>query len=327
MANLSVKKIGAGLVDKSWARIIGDCNGATIFHTPEFLSYHKERFSELHLGVYKGEQLIGLMPMAIREEDYENAKRICAVSPYGASYGSFVFLKQPGYSEAAQIADSLIELIEKEGVEQLRLTPPLISYYEKPCSTFIFALLERGFRAVNADISSVIPLCGDLESETFSSRARNMARKARAQGVVVERNASLDEYWPLMEKTFNRHGVSATHTREEFDFLMKVLPDWVFVDIARLEGKPVAGIGYFRINSKAIMSYYLCSDPEFRDSQALSMLVYDSILRAQEEGYQVFDFGTSSVGMVASENIFRFKESYGAVGEFRHTFAWDKNRK
>ena len=57
----------------------------------------------------------------------------------------------------------------------------------------------------------------------------------------------------------------------------------------------------------------------------MSLIVYDTILKAKEDGFKYFDFGTSSVNMKGRENIFRFKESFGAIGVFRHTYYWRNN--
>jgi lipid II:glycine glycyltransferase (peptidoglycan interpeptide bridge formation enzyme) len=52
----------------------------------------------------------------------------------------------------------------------------------------------------------------------------------------------------------------------------------------------------------------------------MSLLIFDTILDAKEREFDFFDFGTSSVNMIGRENIFRFKESFGSIGNFRHTY-------
>lgn len=44
--------------------------------------------------------------------------------------------------------------------------------------------------------------------------------------------------------------------------------------------------------------------------------------RAVEDGYRFFDLGTSSVGMKARANVFRFKDGFHAQGFFRETLEW-----
>jgi lipid II:glycine glycyltransferase (peptidoglycan interpeptide bridge formation enzyme) len=126
----------------------------------------------------------------------------------------------------------------------------------------------------------------------------------------------------VMEKTFNRLGKGPTHTLFEFEWLCAQFPERIYVDVAYLDNRPVAGIGFFAINRRVNSSFYLCLDQEFRETQAETLLIYEALIRSQEEGFKWFDFGTSSVNQEGRGNIFQFKESFGAIGLFRETYVW-----
>jgi hypothetical protein len=304
---------------KRWNGLIAKADGATIFHKPDFLAYHASRFDELHLGCFRGGELYGVMPMAMSEEAGVRTAR----SPYGGSVGGFVFADTPGYFKCDELLTELTAFLKGRGVARLVLTPPVTAYYAAPSDSLAFAMLRHGFTVANSELTSIVALGPSLETEVFTSRARNMARKAEKLGVRCAFRAPLDDFWKVMDLTFGKHGVPPTHSREEWAWLMDRLPESVWVDVAYLEGVPVAGIGHFRINGRADSSFYLASDPEARDAQGLSLLVYRSILNAAEQGYAWFDFGGSSVNMVPRENVIRFKESFGALGMFRHSYALD----
>lgn len=302
---------------KKWKNGLKSFLGTTIFHDPDFLSYHESKFEEYHLGIFKGEELFGILPLAIVE--HENKK--VAKSPYGASYGSFIFKAILNYSDSKEIVEKFIKFTKSLNINSIVITPSLPIYYESYSDSFIFALLEQGFSIINSDISSVIYLANDdIESNIFTSRARNMVRKARKSNVKFNTDCNIDDFWILMEKTFQKHGTNPTHTKEELLFLQKMFPNDIYFNIAYIDNIPVAGMGVFNINQLCNMSFYLCSDSDFQNTQALTLAVYESILVAKNKGFRYFDFGTSSVNMVGRENIFRFKESFGAVGEFRHTY-------
>ena len=146
-----------------------------------------------------------------------------------------------------------------------------------------------------------------------------MARKARKENVIPKFMQNVDDFWKLMNITFEKHGAKPTHTYEEWKYLCEKFPDRFWNDVSYLEDKPIAGIGHILVNQFTDSSFYLCSDPEYSATQALSLLIYESLLKAQSLGYRWFDFGTSSVNMKGRENIFRFKESFGTVGLFRNT--------
>lgn len=301
-----------------WTRFLEHANGNTIFHHPDFLSYHGKRFDEHHLGIFKGEELFGLIPLAIEENDREKI----AKSPYGASYGGFVFKKILKYKESRDVIHLFLDYLKNIGIKKVLVTPPLATYHRIGYSdTFCFSLLENGFEITNSDITSIIPLNDkNIETEVFTSRIRNVVRKARKYNIDIRYNCNINDFWLLMEKTFAKHGAVPTHSKDQYEYLMKMFPDRIYCNIAYLENVPVAGIGIFEINKKNIMSFYLCSDIKFQQSQALSMLIYETALNAKKQGFDFFDFGTSSVNMIGRENIFRYKESFGSVGRFKHTY-------
>lgn len=308
-----------------WDAFVEDANGGTIFHRLDFLAYHGDRFkkTERHLVIMKGEEVFGVMPLAVFEE---NGQKI-GKSPYGASYGGPVFRKKLSYSESTSIVTELLVAIRAMKIDKLTLTLPIAAAYSEYCETFRLCLYEHGFHAVNRDISSVVALSVSREKTeaTFDSRGRNMTRKAQRLGVEIVHGAGLDLFWPVLLRTYEKHQTSATHSKEELAKLVDTFPDRVYFDIAIYRGEVVAGVGYFVINARMNSSFYFANIPERQDLQALSLLVSDALAQASDRNFKFFDFGTSSVGMKARSSIFQFKESFGAFGCFRDTFAWSRN--
>ncbi|SHI75948.1 Acetyltransferase (GNAT) domain-containing protein [Malonomonas rubra DSM 5091] len=309
---------------EKWDRFVNRANNGTLFHSYAFLKYHGERFlkNEKSVAIYKGEQLFGVMPLGFFEE---NGKSI-GKSPYGASYGGPVFLGPLSYSEASAVCQAIIAFAQRVGLDELRIVLPVASVHREYSETFCLALHENAFELQIRDISSLVPLNKPEEIVAgFKSRARNSMKKARGLGVEVLSRASLDEFWPLLMSTYEKHGTPPTHTYDELAYLTTKLSEKIYFDVARLDGVPVAGICYFVLTPEVNSSFYLAQDSQHQSSQALSLLVGEGLERCAVEGFKWFDFGTSSTGMVGRAPIFKFKESFGAVGLFRETYVW-KNK-
>ena len=309
---------------EKWDSFVERSNEGTIFHRLDFLSYHGQRFQgqEHHLVWFNGQELYGLMPMAILDESDGRTAR----SPYGGSYGGPIFERAQSYETCRSIVGSLLDYLVTIDASSCRLTLPLSCCYATYSETFRLVLLEHGFKSVNRDICSVICL-ERPHSVLGSSSAREKeivrkARKAKESGVRIESRAEVSDFWHVAEKNFEKLNVSPTHTLEEFRWLSQHLPDKVSVDVAYLGDQPVAGLGLIVLNERVNSSFYICQDPEFRATQALSGLIYQSLINSQNSGFNWFDLGTSSAKMQGRENLFRFKESFGAIGLFRETYLW-----
>jgi len=296
---------------KRWCNLYKKADGATLFHHPDFLSYHQDRFNEEHLGVFKGAELIALIVLAIENKE--------AKSPYGASYGGFIGIKNFSYSESKEIVTLFLDYLQQKDIKSITITPPFSIYYKNYSQTLLFAMLEQGFYRSNSDISSVVA----LQKETlFNAKLNNIAKKAKSLGVETLFRANLDDFWSLMEQTFSKHKKSPTHTKSEYAYLMQQFPKHIYCNIAYLDKKPLAGVGVFELNEQVMMSFYLCSNEAYKTTQALTLLLQETIKDAKQRGFSYFDFGTSSVGMQAKPNIFKFKEGFGAIGLFRDTFTY-----
>lgn len=307
-----------------WNDFVDNSNEGTLFHRLDFLAYHGEKFSKNkhHLIIHKGQAIHAVMPLAIFDEDGRRVAR----SPYGGSYGGPAFSKPQNYQDSHGVVEAILEYLESQGVSELTLTLPISVCYRRYSETLRLVLLERGFQCINRDISSVVCLDkNNPASKEMTSRVRNTARKARKArkiGVDVVHHAPIADFWQVLEMTFAKHGSKPTHTLAEFQWLHECNSERVYVDIATLDGIPVAGVGYFVINQNVNSSFYLCQDPQKQQAQGLSLLIYEGLERAQKEGFRWFDFGTSSAHMQGSPNIFRFKEGFGAIGVFRETYVW-----
>lgn len=311
---------------QDWDEFVDKSINGTIFHLRTFLSYHKERFKdkERYLIVKNGDALFAQISVTIEDLD---GKRV-AKSPYGASYGGFVFQSQPSYSKGREVIMAFIQYLRDNQVDRCVITPQIACCADLSLDTFYFNMLECGFRSINRDISSVVVFKENTPVETLvSSNARNLAHKGETLDIHIERNAPLKDFWQVLLSTYKKHNTNPTHSYDEFETLMTMLPDRVYVDVAYKGEIPIAGIGYFVYNPRVNSSFYLCQDIDYQKYQGLSLLVLSSLKNCQEKGYQFFDFGTSSINMMARENIFRFKEQYTKVGMFRETFDWTNNNK
>lgn len=309
---------------ENWDNLVERSINGTLFHKQRFLSYHGDRFSgrERFLSILDGDAVFAQISLAIEsnESDFKTA-----LSPYGASYGGFIFARQPSYAESKKVVSAFLDYLLACDIHCAIVTHPIPCCAPFALDTFFFCLLEQGFISLQRDISNVVDLASAQHIpivDSLASSVRNQTRKACKSGVVVERNGDMRLFWPVLEKNQQRLQTLPTHTLNELILLHNAFPQEIYADIALHNDIPIAGILYFHINKRVNSSFYLAQDYEYRHLCGLTFLISEALTHSQEQGYAYFDFGTSTQNLKARENLLRFKESFSKIGMFRETFRW-----
>lgn len=299
--------------EKEWDANVEETVNHSIFHRMRFLRYHEGRFDGCrYIFIRKGSTFYGAIAI--------NISKGIAKSPFGASYGSFTFLKAPTYHEGKVIAGLFLDYLTQNNIHRCELTPLPGVLCQVPMDTFAFNLLEVGFEVRNRDITNIVGLKHPFTLEDVPSKTRNILRKSETYGIKIARENHPDRFWKLLELTYQKHGTHPTHTLEELCRLERLCPGEIFYTIGSLDEEPIAGMATFVLNSRSVMAFYLAQNDAYKRMNALTLVIYQELKESAGNGYQYFDFGTSSAEMTARENIFRFKEGFGANGYFRDRF-------
>ncbi len=303
----------------AWDNFVPSANNGTLFHTRRFLSYHPEgRFNDHSLEFYKKGKLVGVFPAAIVET--ENGRTL--VSHPGASVGSFVVPEDLAFADAMEMVNQLVEYSKRENFDRIKLTQtPTI--YSKRLSHYIdFALKKNNFQYTKREISSVLFLEKSIDENLtkFKSTHRTAVRKAEKSGIVVKQTNDFSSFYEILKKNLSiRHNVTPTHSIDELMHLKDLFPDKIHLFGAFVEDKMVAGVVNFIATENVVLAFYISHDEDYQEARPINLLFYKIFEWAITQKYSVFDFGIFTVNEEPNMGLARFKENFGASGQFRDT--------
>lgn len=310
-----------------WNEFVENSNNGTIFHRLDFLSYHNNKFAKNgnHLLWLKGGKIIALLPFGIFKRNGE----FIGKSPFGASFGGFIHNENVKITEAIEIVESFLKYILNISINKCEIIFPPYTYYSEYNNHFEFALYSLGFKLEDRIFTSILrtpPLNSDIW-HVFSSNSRNSVRKA-SKNFDYYHDVTPDLFYPILIEDKKRHDFAVpTHTLEDLIKLKELFPSRVVFDIAVNKENEKAGICYFHVNNKCIITFYLSQEDKALGSNGLRYLIYEGIKNALKLQYQYIDFGTSlDKELVLQKNtgVAIFKERCGAKGYFRDTYVWIK---
>ena len=310
-----------------WDSFVDRSVNGTIFNKRRFLAYHGDKFKdgERFLVIMNGTEVYAQIALYtfIDERGVKTSN-----SPYGASYGGFIFKEVPTYKSGNEIVNLFLSYLNENRVQQCFIRQPAGIFCAQSMDTFIFNLLEAGFVSVNREIFNYMVIADECPVIDMIPNAacRTQIRKAIKSGVYVNQDAPLDDAWPLIQRTIQRFGKEPTHNRDELKTLKDTFPESIRFIVAYHDGIPIASVTSIALNKTVNSAFYLSTDERYLKLNALRCTLERAIQQAQDNGYKHYDFGTSSTMLTAGPNIFAFKEEFSRSGMFRETLRWEKSQ-
>ena len=308
-----------------WDPFVDRSVNGTIFNKRRFLAYHGDKFKD-------GEQFLVIMngtevyaQIAIYTFSDERGVKT-SNSPYGASYGGFIFKEVPSYKSGKETVELFLGYLNDNKVQQCFIRQPAGIFCAQNMDTFIFNLLEAGFVSHNREVFNYMEIAEGCPVIDIIPNAacRTQIRKAIKSGVYVNQDAPLDDAWLLIQRTIRRFGKEPTHNRDELQTLKDTFPESIRFAVAYHEGIPIASVTSIALSKTVNSAFYLSTDERYLKLNALRYTLERAIQQAQDDGYKCYDFGTSSTMLTAGPGIFAFKEEFSRSGMFRETLRWEK---
>lgn len=272
--------------------------GASIFHDAAWLRLVADRYRYPVAAVCvvddgSGEIAAGLPLAAVGSR--LTGRRLVAV-PFADACGPLVAPDAPAgaldelvRAVEAERARRAIALEVREGVAALGTTVDLFMQHVVD--------LTPGWEAVE---------------KAFHSRVRRNVRKARREGVTVERRTdrdALDAFYALHLQTRRRLGVP-TQPKSFIRAFTGIFDAGLgFVGLASHGDRPVAAAVFLR-NPRGLLYKYGASDEAALQLRPNNVLFADVIRWACEEGLESLDLGRTDAGQ---EGLASFKRSWGGL--------------
>ncbi len=294
--------------------VVAAVPGSLIYYTSLYREFLRRVIPEaecLVLTAWRGERLAGFLPMFIRTADPFGA--IINSQPFFGSHGGAVVA--PGDSQPAEVKVRLYSALADIARERDVAAMTVIENPFDPLSDAEQAAL--GTAVVDHRIGQFTPLPaeGDIEAAIMARlhvKTRNAVRKGQKLAPDIDTTtASEDIAW--------LHGVHAesigsmggvVKSLDTFRALFDVFAptDQVRLYIGRKAGRPVCGV-LILLHGDTVEYFTPVVEPDYRDTQALSALLVEIMMRIAREGFRTWNWGGT---WPSQEGVHRFKSRWGA---------------
>lgn len=299
---IRVERYAEALCD-DWSKVLRDAKNGIFQFERGYMDYHGDRFRDISLLAYVGDQPVALMPAAMSDDGL-------VTSHPGLTFGGVVFDRSLRSGQAMEIVSAMLDHLRRSGARRclMKVLPQLFATY--PSAELEYALWRRDFALCRRDLSSVLPLD---ESLGFNGDKMRGLKKAAKAGLVAA-NASVSAFHDLLHAVWQeRHGVAPVHSKQELELLQSRFPARIRCRAAWRGDDLLAGALVFDYGH-VWHTQYLASCARGRETGALDLVVSTLVEEARANGARFLSFGASTLdaGRTVNEGLLWQKESYGA---------------
>lgn len=289
-------------IDPRWEVFVMQHPRATVFHTPGWIRALARTYGFTPLA----------LTTAAANETITEGMPFCLVSSWltGRRLISLPFSDHceplvSGTAGGVALFESFQDRVEDLGVRKSEIRPLSESLVDYGLSGF--QTTER-FCLHTLDLT---PASEQLMSAFHRDCVQRKIRRAERDQVSCESGRSeslVRTFYALNLLTRRKHRL-LPQPLAWFRNLVECLGDALTISIARLDGRPIAGIMTIRHN-RTLVYKYGCSDSRFNHHGATPLLFWKTIQEAKSSGCTVLDLGRSGM---KDEGLIAFKDRWNAT--------------
>jgi Acetyltransferase (GNAT) domain len=300
-----------------WDEFVGGARNGVFLFRRDYMDYHADRFPDASL-VFRGEggRAVALLP-ATRRGD-------ALVSHAGLTFGGIISGPGMKVGPMLELFDALAGHLRGTGVGRLVYKAVPHIYHRVPAEEDLYALFRHGARLVRRDLSSAIDA---RERLPFSKGRRYEAKRARREGVEVERSDDFETFMAIEEQVLGeKYDARPVHTAAELRMLAGRFPENIRLHVARRAGEVLAGVVVYESDCVA-HAQYIAAGGEGKRLGALD-LVLEHLINVEYAAKRYFDFGisTEEAGRRLNAGLAENKQGFGARAVVYDFYEMDLNQ-
>jgi len=286
-----------------WNNFVSNAKNATFLFHRDFMDYHRDRFEDYSLLVFKNGKILAVFPA--------NQIGDSIFSHKGLTYGGLAVEKLLKFQDVVNCFKVLLIHLKTNGFKLLNLKIIPAIYNDFPSDEINYLMFVLKAELIRRDILSVIDL---RKKNTFSKNRIEGCKRANKYSLKIKEDSVFDDFWNniLIPKLKSKHDVSPVHSLDEIKILKQRFPNNIRQFNVYLNQDIVAGTTIFETKNVAHVQYISAN----KDKNILGSLdfLFSYLIENVFQDKKYFDFGISNEneGKNINQGLLFWKEGFGA---------------
>jgi hypothetical protein len=286
-----------------WDAFVSTAKNGTFLFARDFMEYHRDRFTDYSLLVYKDDILYAVLPANIKDGK--------AYSHQGLTYGSLILQESAKVLYAFEAFKVLLKYLYTNSISTLEIRNIPSFYNTVPADELSYFLFKANAQLIKRDALMVIDTTNKIK---FQKNRREGINKAKRNGLTIAVDTNFEGFWKevLIPNLMKKHGIAPVHSLAEIQLLASKFPENIKQVNVYKDHVIVAGTTVF-LTKTTIHPQYVSGNSDKNAYGSLD-LAYDYIINHFDTTKRYFDFNISSEanGTSLNSGLIFWKESCGA---------------
>jgi len=301
----------------TWNQFVANAKNATFLFHRNFMEYHKDRFEDFSLMVFKGNKLMALLPANRIDNE--------VFSHQGLTYGGFLLSNNIKLKEITEGFKAILEYLKLKKIStfHLKLIPSFYTSFPSEEIQQLLYILQA--KLIKRELFSVIKLTATYKIQ--GNRIEGV-KKAKRNNLIIKEVEHLNDFWNtiLAPNLWNRYQTKPTHSLEEIRYLKNQFPENIRQFNVYKDNTLIGGTTVFE-TPQVVHIQYISGDNNKQAYGTLDFLFHELLTKTFKHKH-FFDFGSSSIPNTNQINssLYYWKECFGAKGYTQDFFSIDPNK-
>jgi hypothetical protein len=297
-----------------WDNFLENCKNGTFLLKRDFMDYHKSKFDDFSMMIYRGSKLIALVPANI---DLNNV-----YSHQGLTYGGILIHSDSKFIEYLEIFTEVLTFLKKKFIASLSVKQIPTIYNLNFNDELDYLSFVTDSESYRKDVLSVI----NLQDKFKISKDRINGYKRGVKNLLEVREVhDFNEFWNelLIPNLSKKYSVTPVHSLGEIGLLKSRFKNNIRQFNVYKENEIVAGTTIFQTKN-VVHVQYTASNSKKNILGSLDFLFYKLITDIYSN-HKYFDFGTSNErdGKKINQGLLYWKEGFGARSLIQNFYKFD----
>lgn len=296
-----------------WDFYVRKSKNATFLFFRDYMDYHNDRFCDHSLLFYVRRRLYAIMPA------HEVGTWFC--THRGLTYGGLLMDDAVTTADVLVLFEELNDYLRSQGFNRVLYRAIPWVYHRLPSEEDLYAMFWKCGARLQQRMSGTVISLG--EHMPWRKDHRRRLRQAQANGIRVERDGSLEAFWPLLnDNLMRKFNAQSVHTLDEILMLKSRFQQNIIQYNAYMGDELVAGITFY-IMGHVLHGQYSGTNDRGRQFGAMEA-IYEQVMYHDFVDMRYIDFGTSNEngGRLLNEGLIAHKEGYGGRTICYDTYEW-----